>query len=483
LDGNILGSVHYMAPEQLARTACDHRADLYSLGCIFYECLSGKRAVEAENVYAIMEKHLNHDIVTLQMTCPHLPLLLIGWLETGLMAQQPDDRYQSAVEALEALMSVDISSNVTGATARKYASTGYQPPIRTSTVAAVEPAPRSLVPWALGGAAVLLGGLWMILGKGGDPIAPAAPVAQVTPAVASAAPPPAVPVPVVAKAASEFPEPGKLCIQLTAEKGVCGFETGIKDGVGIAMEGPPAGQPVLAWHNLAKPNQENNDLRTVKKSEGAAPTWVEWKNTGVKPGGKALQFGKPDLGAAEMILVYGERTGTNFPFTPGCQDGCAAAVVFSLESGVTPQRILRVGGHDTGVFSFFVDEQNQLSVELAVKAQPKERKITIHLPGVPLDEPMAAIMNWGGEPAQVTFSVVTASGKEFTAPPMNYGFFTAPLRAMAIGRLKNFGSEEDAEQKNRFFGKLATFMVYNAPLNDAKLDQLKHHLAETYFTK
>jgi serine/threonine protein kinase len=47
-DGTVMGSIFYMAPEQLTREPVDERTDLYSLGCVFYEALSGKKAFDGE---------------------------------------------------------------------------------------------------------------------------------------------------------------------------------------------------------------------------------------------------------------------------------------------------------------------------------------------------------------------------------------------------------------------------------------------------
>jgi serine/threonine protein kinase len=52
-----VGSLHYMAPEQLRSNAMDERSDLYSLGVTFYEMLSGRLPVEGRTAYELMEAH------------------------------------------------------------------------------------------------------------------------------------------------------------------------------------------------------------------------------------------------------------------------------------------------------------------------------------------------------------------------------------------------------------------------------------------
>jgi serine/threonine protein kinase len=55
---SLMGSIHYMAPEQFQRLPIDHRTDLYSLGCIFYEAVTGHPAFDGENVSELIDAHL-----------------------------------------------------------------------------------------------------------------------------------------------------------------------------------------------------------------------------------------------------------------------------------------------------------------------------------------------------------------------------------------------------------------------------------------
>jgi serine/threonine protein kinase len=99
LSGNVYGSIHYMAPEQLCRQPTDVRSDLYSLGCIFYEALSSVRPFHADTVEQIIQKKLYHEVVPLGQLCPHLPTWLAYWV-MRLMAKNPQNRPSSATEAL-----------------------------------------------------------------------------------------------------------------------------------------------------------------------------------------------------------------------------------------------------------------------------------------------------------------------------------------------------------------------------------------------
>lgn len=57
--GTILGSVHYMSPEMCQGRKADERSDIYSLGCILYECLSGRTPIDSENPISIIARHVN----------------------------------------------------------------------------------------------------------------------------------------------------------------------------------------------------------------------------------------------------------------------------------------------------------------------------------------------------------------------------------------------------------------------------------------
>lgn len=98
--GTVMGSIFYMAPEQLTREPVDARTDLYSLGCVFYEALSGKRAFDGESMNDVIDKHINHEIVPLHIVAPWVQPWLSAWV-LRLMSGKPNDRPANAGQAID----------------------------------------------------------------------------------------------------------------------------------------------------------------------------------------------------------------------------------------------------------------------------------------------------------------------------------------------------------------------------------------------
>jgi DNA-binding NarL/FixJ family response regulator len=93
--GQVLGSPYYISPEQAQGQRVDARTDLYSLGVMFYEMLTGQRPYMGKSALDIMTRHSTEPVPTLpDSTAAQQPLL------DRLMAKQPSARYASADELL-----------------------------------------------------------------------------------------------------------------------------------------------------------------------------------------------------------------------------------------------------------------------------------------------------------------------------------------------------------------------------------------------
>jgi len=112
LAGVVIGTPYYLSPEQALGCTADERSDLYSVGVMLYELLTGQRMYAAGSLVALFEMHKTAPI-------PKLPEGLSRhqrFLER-LVAKKPDERYRSAAEAFAALMDYSMSEAKTPAIA------------------------------------------------------------------------------------------------------------------------------------------------------------------------------------------------------------------------------------------------------------------------------------------------------------------------------------------------------------------------------
>jgi serine/threonine-protein kinase len=94
--GAVVGTPFYMSPEQCLGEPLDARSDVYSLGTMFYEMLSGKRPFEAETVSGVINRHLQEPPPPLAESLGIPRRVSIGIMHA--LAKDPDDRPQSATE-------------------------------------------------------------------------------------------------------------------------------------------------------------------------------------------------------------------------------------------------------------------------------------------------------------------------------------------------------------------------------------------------
>jgi serine/threonine-protein kinase len=98
----MMGTINYMAPEQVRGERADHRSDIFSLGVVLYELLSGRRAFDGESAAATMYKILQEAPEPLGHIDPTLPPDLVAIVEKA-MAKPRDERYQQMADMLRDL--------------------------------------------------------------------------------------------------------------------------------------------------------------------------------------------------------------------------------------------------------------------------------------------------------------------------------------------------------------------------------------------
>ena len=105
--GVVLGSTAYLSPEQAGGQPVDERADLYSLGCVLYEMLTGQVPFRADTPIATMYRHVNEDAPppsTIAPVQPELEDVVLRCLE-----KDPKRRFASAAELEAALLAVPLA--------------------------------------------------------------------------------------------------------------------------------------------------------------------------------------------------------------------------------------------------------------------------------------------------------------------------------------------------------------------------------------
>ncbi len=115
--GGVIGTPIYMSPEQSAGQQIDARSDIYALGVVLFELVTGRAPYNAETPLAVMFKHVNDPLPLPRKLNPALPEAIEHVLLKAL-AKRPGDRYQSMgefVRALQRAAQPDTASNLTAA--------------------------------------------------------------------------------------------------------------------------------------------------------------------------------------------------------------------------------------------------------------------------------------------------------------------------------------------------------------------------------
>ena len=96
----VFGSIHFMAPEQFERTPLDKRTDMYSIGCVYYYCLTGRHPFDGETAPQVMTAHLQNEVIPISELRPDLPTWVSDWVMWHI-ARPMEDRPSDARKSLK----------------------------------------------------------------------------------------------------------------------------------------------------------------------------------------------------------------------------------------------------------------------------------------------------------------------------------------------------------------------------------------------
>jgi eukaryotic-like serine/threonine-protein kinase len=148
--GTVLGSVGYMAPEQVRGEEADHRADVFALGCVLFEMLTGRRAFSRDTAAETMTAILREDPPDLASSAVSVPSGVARVVHRCL-EKRPEERFQSARDLAFALETSPQTTSVT-----------------PGTVAAVKTvAPGRASRWLMLAAGAVIGAIsvWLAVGR------------------------------------------------------------------------------------------------------------------------------------------------------------------------------------------------------------------------------------------------------------------------------------------------------------------------------
>ncbi len=110
--GTAVGTPSYMSPEQVMGKKVDKRSDIFSVGCILYEILTGRRPFEAESITTVIYKIINEEPPAISELKKGLPAGF-GKIIAKALAKDPNNRYQNCIQLAEDLRNLDKLSDKT----------------------------------------------------------------------------------------------------------------------------------------------------------------------------------------------------------------------------------------------------------------------------------------------------------------------------------------------------------------------------------
>jgi Protein kinase domain len=272
----IIGTPAYMAPEQAQGTGVDGRTDIYAVGIILFEMLTGKQPYEADTPMAVAFKHITDPVPDILASNPNLPGDVGDVIQTA-MAKDKEERFATAADLVESLRTVAAGQRfVRGQTTAKgvlpkTAIGGGTPKTAKAGGAKTAQAPAQkgfnvwlvVIPLVLLG---LLGGGYVVLSSINRPVVTEAPVATSSPV-------PATEVLNVVPQATKSPATVVVVVTATVAPATA-TEAPVVPAVPVLGNADKIA--FVANSELYTMNVDGSDLKGPLTTDGASKTDLQW---------------------------------------------------------------------------------------------------------------------------------------------------------------------------------------------------------------
>lgn len=467
--GNVQGSIFYMAPEQFLRQPLDGRTDLYSLGCVYYQVLSGSRPFQHVTMAGVMDMHLHHQVTLLHDVCPHLPEHVCDWV-MWLFNREANDRPGNAQIALESLRSLreqglfsdappappePVSPNLpTGSVDRRTGVLTSQLASRTQMLTEV-PERKKNPRWIYAVTAVVLLGaglfFWMLFrhsGKSGD-VSTNDGLAQVL------APQPA-----------DFVIPGAIIHWRAGEKSDAWTEPG-KTASPLHPD-----DLIASWHSLV-PDAGDAVLAPIEKNKKNCPKYLFEKPVGFKIGLGMAHFG---IGNAMHYKIETSNPASGgYPFGADTKvKGFTLIIMARMNVSNQEVRILRLINEDG---KHYLGMRATAANEFMVGANVGDKANFLKAPGKNIKQFNVISIVWNGTANKLLICARDQNG--IKQGPVESA---TPQGCSLLNEIR-FGEApaSNADPKVFFQGDLAELMLWPFPMSSEQRTLMEQKLSEFYF--
>jgi eukaryotic-like serine/threonine-protein kinase len=317
--GMVMGTPHYMSPEQVRGERADARSDVFAVGCVFYELLTYRKPFDADSMHSVLFKVMQEEPPPVHELTPGIPAVLTQVVDRA-MAKDATQRFQNASEFRSALhramqavasgqgetslpdlappaagapsrtsdasASRSASASRTGTGAARPSSSGARAPSRPPVAA---PAASSKTPLLIGGALLLVAvaGVGVLVARRSTPAAPP--------------PPPATRPAQVDVLAQEL---ARSQVELARRRADAGDFRDAMRQAERALKIDPANKDAQAIYTKAKATADQADdaaaaaRRAASAGDDARAADALWTLLGVEPGNPAAEEVAPKLESA-----------------------------------------------------------------------------------------------------------------------------------------------------------------------------------------